>query len=147
MPEVLRVPAIRFRQGKNRELYSFVVDGKAIPSFANIVRIGRDRENQNEIFGYQRPEVFSHIKEIRRYLESENPMLPNALVVALEREARFTPYDSSWGTNCHSTAGLLEIPLSTDASEKIAGMWSGQQRTAASGRRVFAPSPSLSSHS
>ena len=33
----------------------------------------------------QRPEVLSHIASIRRYLESEAPMIPNALVVAFDK--------------------------------------------------------------
>jgi DGQHR domain-containing protein len=131
MTESLKIPAIRFKQGRDRELYSFVVNGKDIPKFANIVRIGRDRENENEIFGYQRPEVFSHIKEIRRYLESSNPLMPNALVVAFESSVKFRPFDSGTASNCHSTAGLMEIPCAEDAARRIGWIVDGQQRTAA----------------
>ena len=34
--------------------------------------------------GYQRPEVLSHIRAIRRYLESDGAMLPNAIVLAFD---------------------------------------------------------------
>ena len=76
----LRLPALKVRQGKNRVLYSFAVDGKVLHEFATISRIARDESE--EIEGYQRPEVLAHISEIRSYLESDNPMIPNALVIA-----------------------------------------------------------------
>src|SRR5207248_1140087 len=74
----LRLPAIEVRQGANRTLYTFAVDGKQLPSFATVSRVHRD--DNAEIQGYQRPEVLSHIASIRRYLESSDPMIPNALV-------------------------------------------------------------------
>lgn len=131
MSETIQIPAIKFNQGSNRELYTFVVDGKSIPQFANIVRIGRDQEKQNELFGYQRPEVFAHIKEIRRYLESENPLMPNALVIAFDRSVDFTEFKTKSARNCASSAGVIELPCSDNASLKIGWIVDGQQRTAA----------------
>src|SRR6184192_1092289 len=89
--DLLRVRALRIHQGRDRVLYSFAVDGKQIPSFAAVSREGRDADNR--IVGYQRPEVLSHIAEIRAYLESDNPIVPNALVVAFDPVVRFEPYD------------------------------------------------------
>src|ERR1700686_1809380 len=83
----LRVPAIEVRQTSRRRLYTFAVDGKSLPLFAAISRIHRNA--QARIAGYQRPEVMSHIAGIRDYLESEDPMLPNAIVVAFDRRVRF----------------------------------------------------------
>lgn len=129
MSETIQIPAIKFKQGNDRELYSFVVDGKSVPRFANIIRIGRDEARQHELFGYQRPEVFSHIKEIRRYLESDNPLMPNALVVAFNEGVSFKEFKKA--KNCHSVAGVLEIPCSDDEAKKIGWIVDGQQRTAA----------------
>ncbi len=78
--EELRVPAIRVMQSKGRYLYTFAIDGKLIPSFTTISRIHRN--DGGDLEGYQRPEVLSHIADIRTYLESANPMIPNALLVA-----------------------------------------------------------------
>ena len=75
---VARVPALEMRQGKNRRLYSFAMDGKQLASFVTVSRIKRGGDG--DILGYQRPEVLSHIREIRAYLESDNAMIPNALV-------------------------------------------------------------------
>jgi len=131
MSEKIQIPAIKFKQGNDRELYSFVVDGKSVPRFANIIRIGRDEERQHELFGYQRPEVFSHIKEIRRYLESENPLMPNALVLAFNEGVSFKQFGTKNAKNCNSVAGVLEIPCSDDEAQKIGWIVDGQQRTAA----------------
>src|SRR3954451_6011677 len=85
----LRVPAIQVSQGPTRTLYSFAIDGKLIPSFATVSRIRRN----GSVKGYQRPEVLAHIDEIRSYLESHAPMVPNAIVLALDRRVRFEPSD------------------------------------------------------
>ena len=85
----LRLQALEVRQTPNRTLYTFAVDGKLLSGFAAISRIHRDEAARVE--GYQRPEVASHIKSIQRYLESEDPIIPNALVVAFDRRVRFEP--------------------------------------------------------
>ena len=79
----LRLPALEVRQGDGSTLYSFAVDGKQLPFFATISRIHRD--DDSEIQGYQRPAVLSHISAIRKYIESDSPMLPNALVIAFDK--------------------------------------------------------------
>jgi DGQHR domain-containing protein len=79
----LKLSALQFKQGPERTLYTFVVDGKLIPSFTTISRIKRRADQQ--VHGYQRPESLAHIAEIRNYLNSENPMIPNALVIAFGR--------------------------------------------------------------
>jgi DGQHR domain-containing protein len=128
----LRVPAIETRQGRDRLLYSFWLDGKSIPSFAAVSRIGRN--DQQRIVGYQRPEVLSHISEIRTYLESENPILPNAVVIAFDPVVRFEPFPraaTDAGNDC-GRLGTLVIPLPDgDEARKPAWIVDGQQRLAA----------------
>src|ERR1700758_3629525 len=87
--EFLRLPALEVRQGDGSILYSFAVDGKKLALFAAISRI--HRVDDSEIQGYQRPAVLSHINAIRRYIESESPMIPNALVVAFDKRVEFEP--------------------------------------------------------
>src|SRR5881392_2921633 len=106
---LFRVPAIEIRQGPRRTLYSFAVDGKLLPAFTTISRIRRDEAAT--LFGYQRPEVLSHIAEIRRYLESQDPMIPNALVVAFDQSVRFEPFEESAFETEYSRAGILIIPV------------------------------------
>src|SRR6266699_5913717 len=84
-----RLPSLEVRQGDGSTLYSFAVDGKKLPFFATISRIHRD--DDSAIQGYQRPAVLSHINAIRRYIESDSPMIPNALVIAFDKRVQFEP--------------------------------------------------------
>lgn len=124
----IELPAIAIQQGTKRKLYAFAVDGKKLHDFAQVSRLSRDANEQ--IDGYQRPEVISHIAEIRNYLESEEPMLPNAIVIAFNSKARFQPLKSSIANG--ATHGHLIIPLGDDENGMKAG-WivDGQQRSAA----------------
>jgi DGQHR domain-containing protein len=126
--QTLRLPALEFKQGKRR-LYTFAVEGKDLHKFATISRI--NRQNGHSVAGYQRPEVLSHISEIRGYLESENPILPNALVVAFDKRVKFQSATKSRGA-CSQT-GVLEIPLDEweDETQKPGWIVDGQQRAAA----------------
>src|SRR4051812_48047783 len=85
----LRLHAIEVRQGPKRTLYSFAIDGKTLSEFTTVSRVRR--QEAAAIEGYQRPEVLSHIAEIRDYLETDDPMIPNAVVVAFDRRVRFEP--------------------------------------------------------
>ena len=130
--KTLDLPAIEVLQGKNRKLYSFAVDGKLLHDFCTISRVSRhDGEGLN---GYQRPEVVSHITQIRAYLESENPILPNAIVVAFNDKVKFKPSTGSGKAKTgYSRAGVLQIPIDEDIPEEDKPGWivDGQQRTAA----------------
>lgn len=127
--ETLELPAIAIRQGGKRELYAFAVDGKQLHDFAQVSRLGRD--SGEKIAGYQRPEVVSHIAEIRNYLESEEPMLPNAIVVAFNSRVQFKPLKGP-RSGAGPFHGHLSIPTDEDDQGSKAG-WivDGQQRAAA----------------
>ena len=127
----IEVPAIEYMQGKKdaHSLYTFVVNGKSISEFASVSRVKRD--SSASLFGYQRPEVINHIKEIRNYIEeSDNPMIPNAIVVAFSPEVQFFPNGPITAT---SKCGTLRIPLGDIESSqpKVGWIVDGQQRTAA----------------
>ena len=126
----LRLPALEIRQGPTRTVYSFAVDGKKLPLFATVSRIHRD--DDAAIQGYQRPEVLSHIASIRRYLESNEPMIPNALVIAFDKQVTFEP-DRSNGRHHEVRTGTLVIPVDPDTPQEALPGWivDGQQRYAA----------------
>lgn len=127
--EVLQIPALRISQSKGRELYSFAVDGKLLPKFATVSRV--KRADKGEIQGYQRPEVVSHISEIRNYLESDSPMIPNAVVIAFDDRVKFKP---SRNSDCsYSTPGTITIPIDPTLADEDKTGWvvDGQQRLAA----------------
>lgn len=127
--EVLEFPAIAIRQGERRELYAFAADGKQLHDFAQISRLSRG--DDEHVAGYQRPEVLSHIAEIRNYLESEEPMLPNAIVVAFDSRVEFKPLGGK-RAGVGPWHGHLVVPTdATAGGDKPGWIVDGQQRSAA----------------
>src|SRR6266516_88970 len=122
----LRLPALKISQGPERTLFAFAVDGKLIQQFAAVSRVKRGGDG--DVLGYQRPEVRSHIAEIRRYLESPSPMIPNAIVVAFDSRVRFEVFE-----NTPHGHGTLIVPVTDSAldSDRAAWVVDGQQRLAA----------------
>lgn len=125
----ITIPALELSQGQHK-IYLFGIDGKLLHDFATVSRV--HRSDKNRIGGYQRPEVASHIKAIRRYLESDSAMLPNALVLAFDNRVVFRPTKKPSGSG-YTVAGELEIPIDETLpnDEKVAWIVDGQQRSAA----------------
>jgi DGQHR domain-containing protein len=128
---VLRLPAVEVNQSPGRTLYMFAVDGKIIPTVATVSRI--KRQNGRTLEGYQRSEVYSHIAEIRTYLENPAPMIPNAIVIAFDRRVRFEPDSKAASPLGYTQSGVLVIPVNTGQpdEEKPGFVVDGQQRLAA----------------
>ncbi|GAA4472899.1 DGQHR domain-containing protein DpdB [Phytohabitans houttuyneae] len=133
--QLLRVPALEIRQGPTRRLYTFAIDGKKVPQFAAVSRVRRDEQKQ--LHGYQRPEVLNHVAAIRRYIESDdNPLLPNAIVIAFDERVKFvpatTPGNEPEGTGYVRT-GTLQVPINHlwEDVDKPGFIVDGQQRCAA----------------
>lgn len=127
----LRLPALQVKQGPKRMLYVFSVDGKLVHRFATISRVRRDEEGA--LRGYQRPEVLSHIDEIRRFIEGPNPMIPNAVVLAFNSSVRFEVSDTEFHPEGYSRPGILRVPFEEEMldEDKPAFVVDGQQRLAA----------------
>jgi DGQHR domain-containing protein len=124
----IRLPALRIRQGE-QFIYTFGIDGKRIQDFTTVSRVHRD---DIELHGYQRPEVLSHIRAIRRYLESDGAMLPNAIVLAFDERVTFEPVRSKSLVD-YVAIGHLVIPVDESLPEEAKPAWlvDGQQRSAA----------------
>ena len=129
---VIRVPALEMHQTQDRRLFSFAIDGKLLGDVAAVSRVKRDANRSLE--GYQRPEVLSHITEIRKYLESSDAMLPNAIVVAFDDTVTFDPAPGRKVNGAVARHGTLSIPVPDgDGREKPGWVVDGQQRMAAIG--------------
>lgn len=124
----LRLPAIEIQQGPRR-LYAFSVDGKLISQFATVSRVKR---TEGDLEGYQRPEQLAHIEQIQNYIESPDPLLPNAIVIAFDPSVRFVPAKVGPATE-YSRTGELVIALdpSVPAHLRPGFIVDGQQRVAA----------------
>jgi len=130
--KLLHLPALEIRQGENRRLYTFAVDGKQVPSFAAVSRVRRD--DQQQLHGYQRPEVLAHVAAIRRYVESDgSPLLPNAIVVAFDDRVRFVPTAAEGDGPDYVRTGTLVVPVDEhwEEADKPGFIVDGQQRSAA----------------
>lgn len=126
----IRVPAIEVRQGE-RSIYCFAIDGKHLLDFTAVSRVRRT--DQGDLDGYQRPEVMNHIRAIKRYIESPEALLPNAVVLAFDDRVQFVVPPRRRSPVDYSTMGELVIPVdeTLDDSEKPALLVDGQQRIAA----------------
>ena len=131
--DTLSVPCLRIQQSDKRYIYSFAVDGKDIQKFASISRIGRSEEGNLE--GYQRPEILTHIEDIKRYLEQSTALLPNALIIAFDKKLNFRAIDEPSGSTC---LGYVDIAL--EDGKKPGWVVDGQQRLAS-------PTPNVRSKS
>lgn len=72
--------AIRASQSTDHTVMCFTATAHEINSFSTIERIARDGDGQ--LSGFQRPQIASHIQEIKDYLNREDAVLPNPIVVA-----------------------------------------------------------------
>jgi len=68
------------QQSAEHQVITIAAPASDIHSFARIDRAGRD--SNGALRGFQRPQIASHIREIRDYLQSPNAVLPNPIVVA-----------------------------------------------------------------
>lgn len=99
---------------------SLVAKASDLRRFAAIDRIGRDEGGA--LRGFQRPQIAAHIREIRDYLESEDAILPNPIVVAFTSGV-LVDMDPAGGPQCR-----LKIDVSRGAPGLVVD---GQQRLSA----------------
>jgi DGQHR domain-containing protein len=76
----LTFSAIRASQSAEHMVMCFTATASDICTFATIERIARDDEGH--LSGFQRPQISSHIQEIKDYLKRDDAVLPNPIVVA-----------------------------------------------------------------
>ena len=87
-------------------------------SFASICRAGRD--GQGALQGFQRPQIAAHIREIREYLQTDDAVLPNCIVVGFVEGVKVRERSDGW----------MEVVI--DTSEGPPGsIIDGQQRLTA----------------
>ena len=118
--------ALRITQAAGAPLYMFTLTAGEILQVADISRVSRD--DLGDLIGYQRPEVRQHIQEITDYLDSDQPLFPNPIIIALPSTVRFT---CSRGPNVSdgiAASGTLEIPLDGHDGRKPGWIVDGQQR-------------------
>lgn len=129
----ISVRALRTKQGRDIDVYSFFVKGSEISRFAEISRISRDVDDS--LKGFQRKEIQNHVKGIVEYLDRGEVLFPNAVILALSPDAKFRqsrgPAPRGIGDNTH--IGTLSIPV-REEGHRVAWIVDGQQRSLALSR-------------
>ena len=116
-PQLLRFDVMVPRQSDGLPVFTFAARAKDVERFARIERAGRD--DAGTLRGFQRPQIASHIREIRDYLEKPNAILPNPIIVAFTKSATLEM------TNKEGRHGHLTVDVSNGAPGWIVD---GQQR-------------------
>ena len=113
--------AVKARQSEAHNVLCFAATAEDVLRFSTIDRIGRDGEGR--LSGFQRPQIASHIREIKDYLEKPDAVLPNPIVVAFTRGIKVVPMED----------GLCRVTI--DISGGPTGLVvDGQQRLTALGQ-------------
>lgn len=128
--EQIIVRALHTTQGDNLDVYAFFIMGADIVRVADISRIERDAAEP--LKGFQRPEIKSHVKSIADYLRKGHVLFPNAIILALSPEVRFSASRGTRpaGDEGIAQAGTLTIPIYKEG-ERVAWVVDGQQRSLA----------------
>lgn len=124
------VRALHTKQGQGLDVYAFFIRGADIVKVADISRIERD-ENDS-LRGFQRPEIKSHVKGIVDYLNQGPVLFPNAIILALSPEVHFAASRGTRPTGDEGLAqsGTLTIPV-YEEGKRVSWIVDGQQRSLA----------------
>jgi DGQHR domain-containing protein len=125
--------ALRLKQATGSDLYVFSLTAPEILQLADISRVNRDEAG--DLIGYQRPEVRQHVQEIVDYLDSNEVIFPNPIIIALPSTVRFAasrgPKPANAIDSDAACTGMLDIPLPAGTEAKPGWIVDGQQRTLA----------------
>ncbi|RYF59339.1 MAG: DGQHR domain-containing protein, partial [Comamonadaceae bacterium] len=122
--------ALKVLQGGDIPLYLFTLAAEEIDLVADVARISRDAAGK--LIGYQRPEKQKHVQQIQEYLDSEDPLFPNGLILALPPEVKWKSSRGPSTSDGLAVSGVLEIPIANDLDgPRPAWIVDGQQRSLA----------------
>ena len=129
LPRIIRRRALRVEQCKGHPLYLFCLTGDEILSLADISRVSRD--DAGTLIGYQRAEVKRHVQDIVDYLNSDQVLFPNSIILAVSSRIKFIAGRGPRIGDGLVVSGTLEIPVPRDKERKPAWIVDGQQRALA----------------
>ena len=115
---IYRFKGVRAQQASGHDVFSFAAAPNEILDFSEIERVGRDEDGH--LKGFQRHQVASHIRDIRDYLQRDDALLPNAIILAFLDGVTIKDLGES----------IVEIVIDT-AESKPGFVVDGQQRLSA----------------
>ncbi|MGE5217310.1 MAG: DGQHR domain-containing protein DpdB [Chloroflexota bacterium] len=89
MSRKLTFSAIKAEQSPQHTVFSFAASATQVFEMGRIERAGRS--DAGVLSGFQRPQIAAHIHEIRDYLQREDAVLPNSIVVAFTDHVKIHP--------------------------------------------------------
>src|SRR5207244_1307381 len=107
--------ALRILQRPDMPLYLFALAAEDVDRIADVARISRDAFGR--LIGYQRPEKRQHVNRILQYLDSEDALFPNGLILALPTTVKFSSSRGPGTSDGLATSGTLRIPYPSSDSE------------------------------
>ncbi len=111
---------VRAKQSSNHEVISIAAKASDVLQYSRIDRAGRT--STGSLTGFQRPQIASHINEIRDYLRTDDAVLPNPIVVAFIGNVEVKPRDGH----------MVDLTISTTQEQGAPGfVVDGQQRLTA----------------
>jgi len=129
---VLRRRALRVAQASDTPLYLLSLTAREISQLADISRVSRD--DAGDLIGYQRPEVRQHVQDITDYLDGDQVLFPNPIIIALPTTVRFACSRGRGNDDRCAVAGTLKIPFPNGDGQKPGWIVDGQQRALALAR-------------
>ncbi len=131
MTQTIKVRAIKAIQAGNVEVYSFFLRGSDVLKISEISRIHRDRKD--ELKGFQRKEIQTHVNSIVSYLDNGPVIFPNALILAFQSPIEFK--QSRGVSPDGAVSGTMEIPIEVNG-KKVSWIVDGQQRAFALSKTI-----------
>ena len=122
----IRRSALRVQQHPEHPLYMFTLTGDELLRVADIWHASRD--DSGSLDGYQRPEAKRHVREIAEYLDGDEVLFPNPIILALSTKASFKAKRVAAEQRPFAATGTLEIPVPRKGRKKPAWVVDGQQR-------------------
>jgi DGQHR domain-containing protein len=129
---VLKRRALRVTQASDAPLYLLSLTAREISQVADISRVSRD--DAGDLIGYQRPVVRKHVQEITDYLDGDQVLFPNPIIIALPTTVRFACSRGRGNDDRCAVAGTLKIPFPNGNGKKPGWIVDGQQRALALAR-------------
>jgi DGQHR domain-containing protein len=127
--KTIRKRAIRIDQSGKHPLFLFSLTGDELLQIAEISRVSRN--DAGRLIGYQRAGVRQHVADIVDYLNTDEVIFPNSLILAIDSNVKFTKSRGPQVDDGLAAAGTLTIPLPNNGSKKPAWIVDGQQRALA----------------
>lgn len=124
----IRRHALCLEQHPSLPVFLFSLTAREIGQVADVSRIAR---NENEkLVGYQRPEARRHVKNITSYLDSDEVLFPNSLILSFSSLVHFTPSTEA-SDDTPGVPGIIEIPVPREEDPRPGWIVDGQQRSIA----------------